>query len=214
MPSNAHTQFGTQIGFVDQLIAIHGKLQTGQGRRHEQDAIHRAGVVMVVAAWESYIEKVVMEALVAIETNAGVAAGAVAPPVPQWARHAFSLRRAEIAKGVKRFNTPDAVEVRDLMVNSLEFNPWPHWSWHAGPRQWEEKDMRDRLNEWVLIRHSVAHGFPLPNTIQWLKDPQGRPRLNLTLLRECKRFFVHLATQSDVAFAGFLHNHHGIPAPW
>lgn len=69
MPSNAQTQFINQIGYVDQLIAIHRKLQTGKGRRHEQDALHRAGVVMIVAAWESYIEKLVMEALDAIEQN-------------------------------------------------------------------------------------------------------------------------------------------------
>ena len=43
MPSNAHKQFTELMGYVDQLIGIHGKLQQGKGRRHEQDAIHRAG---------------------------------------------------------------------------------------------------------------------------------------------------------------------------
>jgi hypothetical protein len=51
------------LGSVDQLIIIHGKLQQGRGRRHEQDAIHRAGVVLTVAAWQAYIEKVLTEAL-------------------------------------------------------------------------------------------------------------------------------------------------------
>lgn len=169
---------------------------------------------MTVAAWESYIEKVVMEALDAIEQSAGVAAGAVAPPVPAWARHAYSLRRAEISKSVKKFNTPNDVEVRDLLLGALEFNPWSHWYWYSGPRQWEEKDMRDHLNDWVLIRHSVAHGFPLPNTIPWLKDPQNRPRLTLTLLRECKKFFEHVVDQTDNTFRLWLQNHHGVPAPW
>jgi hypothetical protein len=52
MPSNAYIQFIAQIGFVDQHIAIHGKPQTIQGLRYEQDTIHRAGVVMTVAVWK------------------------------------------------------------------------------------------------------------------------------------------------------------------
>src|SRR6266516_2786371 len=149
-----------------------------------------------------------MEALDSIEHNAGVAAGAA--PVPAWARHAFSLRRAEIARGVKKFNTPNDVEVRDLLVGALEFKPWPNWSWHSGPRLWGEKEMRDKLNDWVLIRHSVAHGFPLPNPVEWIKDAQNRPRLTLLLLKECKRFFSHLVAQTDDSFRLWLQNHHGV----
>jgi len=214
MPSNAHAQFITQLEFVSQLIAIHGKLQTGKGRRYEQDAIHRAGVVMTVAAWESYIEEVVMEALDALERNAGIAVGTGATVVPAWARHAYSLRRAEIAENVKKFNTPNDVKVRDLLLGALEFNPWPDWHWHSGPRQWNERDMRDRLNDWLQVRHSVAHGSALPANISWLQDSQNRPRLTLQLLKECKKFFEYVATQTDVGFRRWLVNHHGVPTPW
>ncbi len=73
MPSVASQNFAQLVGFVDQLIMIHGRLQAGRGRRHEQDAIHRAGVVMMIAAWESYVERVVLEGFLAIETSAGIA---------------------------------------------------------------------------------------------------------------------------------------------
>jgi hypothetical protein len=115
---------------------------------------------------------------------------------------------------VKRFNTPSAVEVRDLMLESLEFNPWTHWTWHAGPRQWDEEVMRARLSDWVRIRHSVAHGFELPKDIKWVKGPKGRARLNLSLLRECKCFFERLVMQTDASFEAFLKTHHGVVAPW
>lgn len=61
--SEARSSFETQLALVDQLIAIHGKLQAGRGRRYEQDALHRAGVVLTVAAWQAYVEKVIGEAL-------------------------------------------------------------------------------------------------------------------------------------------------------
>ncbi len=223
MPSSAQRQFADLVEFVNQLIDIHSRLQQGQGRRHRQEAIHHAGVVMMVAAWESYIEKVLMEALDAIENEVGIAPGAAAGgaaaaappiPVPAWAKLAFVLRRTDIRNYVKRFHTPDAVNVRDLLTRSLDFHPWSHWEWRNGRRQWDQNEMRNRLNSWVLVRHSVAHGFPLPGNIPWLNDPQGRPRLTLTLLRECKKFFEHLVGCTDEAMAVHLHNHHGIPRPW
>ena len=183
MASTSRDNFGTLIEFVDQLIEIHGRLQAGPGRRHEQDALHRAGVVMTVAAWESYIEKVVMEGFDALRSHgrlvgavppgaAPVAATAVPPPAPAapaaaapaapatpaWAIQIANVRRAELSKSVRRFNTPNAVNVRDLFVEYMEFNPWQHWTWHAGPRQWDAEEMKRRLNGWLDIRHSVAHG--------------------------------------------------------
>ena len=215
MPSNAQQDFELLAGFVDQLIAIHGKLQQGQGRRHEQDAIHRSGVVMMVAAWESYIERVVLEALDLMEADiCGSIGGLPAQLAPAWARHAFALRKAEIAQMVKKFNTPNAVNVRDLLERSLEFSPWSHWGWRTGPRQWNDREMRKRLDAWILIRHSVAHGFPFPNNVDWLKDARGRPRLTLSLLRECRKFFKHLVAQTDHSLSANLSAHHGISSPW
>jgi hypothetical protein len=67
--SAAFESFKGQLELVDQLISIQGKLQTGPGRRHEQGAIHRAGVVLVVAAWQAYVEKVLGEGLDAIAAD-------------------------------------------------------------------------------------------------------------------------------------------------
>jgi hypothetical protein len=207
MPSNAHTQFGAQIGFVDQLIAIHGKLQTGQGRRHEQDAIHRAGVVMTVAAWESYIEKVLIEAFAAVVASA---AGG-----PNWARHILTLKSTEVKEVASDFHTPNGENVQRMFKRALEFDPIPSWIWTAPHRNWNPDEMKTRLNAWVKIRHSVAHGGDLPNNIQWIKHPATQlPRLNLTLLKECKRFFEHVVIQTDDAFRLWLQNHHGVAAPW
>jgi len=218
MPSVASREFALAVGYVDQLIAIHRKLQTGRGRRYEQDAIHRAGIVMMIAAWESYVEKVALEGLDAIERSAGIAAGgpqavAAAGP-PPWVKHAFGLRRTDIKNSIKRFNTPNAVNVRDLFEQVLEFSPWAHWSWHIRRRQWNQEEMRRRLNHWMDIRHSVAHGFPLPADIPWLQDARGRPRLTLDLLKECKDLFLRLVVQTDTAFSVFLRDHHGIQLPW
>lgn len=220
MPSNAQAHFVTLIGNVDQIIAVHGKLQDGPGRRHEQEALHRAGVVMVIAAWESYVEQIVLEAVNILGQSGGLAPGAApvvpapAVPVPAWARHSFALRKAEIARLAKRFHTPDATGVRDLFLETFDFNPWPQWSWHSGPRQWDTAEMCSRLNGWVTIRHCIAHGAPLPIDIVWIRNAQGVARLHLPLLRECKSFFTHVVGQTDTAFGTFITQNHGIPNSW
>jgi hypothetical protein len=208
--SVALTNFTGQLLLVDQLISIHGKLQNGRGRRHELDALHRAGVVLTVAAWQAYVEKVVAEALDII--NAEMRDPLAASPA--WAVHTFQLRRAAILNAVKKFNTPDDVKVRDLFQDSFGFSPWPCWAWRQGPRQWTETETRNRTNIWLRVRHSIAHGFPLPGDVHWLNGSNGQARLTLGLLRECRKHFVYLTQQTDYAFASHLMLVHGIAHPW
>lgn len=210
MPSRASATFDTLVASVDQLIEIHGKLQAGRGRRHEQDALHRAGVVMTVAAWQAYVERVLAEALDAIAADLQVPAA----PAPGWAMHAFLMRRAQILTDIKKFNTPNDVNVRDLFRNALDFTPWPAWEWRQGPRQWDASQTRARTNVWVLVRHAVAHGFNLPPDVPWLQDDHGNPRLTLGLLKECRKHFAFLVDKTDRAFSVHLVQQHGLAAPW
>jgi hypothetical protein len=208
--SISQTGFINQLDLVEQLISIHGYLQEGRGRRHEQDALHRAGVVLTVAAWQAYIEKVICEALEILDSEMRNPAD----PSPQWAIHTFRLRRASILNAVKKFNTPDDVKVRDLFQDSFGFSPWASWEWRSRRRQWSEQETRRRTNTWVLVRHSIAHGFSLPADVDWLKGSNGQARLTLNLLNECKKHFTYLVEQTDIAFADHLVTSHNIPRPW
>ena len=219
MPSNAQAHFNTLIGNVDQLITIHGRIKDGPGRRHEQEALHRAGVVMVIAAWESYVEQVVLEAVDIIGHTgglapAGIGHAGIAPPAPTWAQHSFALRKAEISRLAKRFHTPDSTGVRDFFQNTFNFTPLSYWSWNSPRRQWNDEEMRRRLNGWVKIRHCVAHGAQLPIDIPWIQNGQNLARLNLSLLRECRNFFGRIVNQTDAAFGAFITQDYGINAPW
>lgn len=210
MASSSLAGFNGQLSQVGQLVEIHGKLQGGRGRRHKQDAIHRAGVVMTVAAWQAYVEKILTEGLDKIAADVKDPAAAA----PNWAKHTYLMRRASLLNTVKKFNTPNDVNVRDLFMEALDFNPWASWEWRQGRRQWDAVEVRRRTNTWVLVRHSVAHGFPLPTDVPWLQDGNGHARLTLGLLKECQSHFTHLATQTDRAFSGHLVAHHGMVAPW
>lgn len=118
MSSSSLSQFKTLLGSVDQLIGIHGKLQKGRGRRFEQDAIHRAGVVMTVAAWQAYIEKILEEALEVIGKEIADRQGKMT--APNWARQAYLMRRADIKTSIK-----NSIH---RTTKTCEISSWKLWS--------------------------------------------------------------------------------------
>ena len=212
MSSDSFGEFEGLLESVDQLINIHGKLQQGRGRRHEQDAIHRAGVVLTVAAWQAYIEKVLNEGLSHIERQITAPVDGVAPP--SWATSGFFLGKASIKKRIADFNTPNSENVRRLFRESLDFDPRPSWTWRVSRRDWDSRTFHVRTNDWVKIRHSIAHGFDLPDNINWIQRENGTARLTLEILKECRKHFHFLAEKTDQAFSDHLRDQHGIPAPW
>jgi hypothetical protein len=209
MPSKAMNTFNSLIGKVDQLVDIHKRLQAGRGRRHQQDAIHHAGVVMSIGAWESYVESVLQESIDAMSRN--LAAGGV---TPLWAQLTFSIAMKDVKTSIAQLNTPNSENVQRLFKESIGFDPWPAWTWNVPRRQWTSVEMRSRLNGWLRVRHGIAHGAGLPTDIAWIRDASGQSKLTLKLLKECRRTIKHLATQTDNALKQFLMTHHGIPAPW
>ena len=208
MSSNSFTEFDSLLGTVDQLIDIHGRLQQGRGRRHQQDAIHRAGVVLTVAAWQAYIEKVIGEGFSRLDDKVTAPLNGVDPP--PWAVGGIRLRGAMIKKRIADFNTPNSENVRRLFVEAFDFNPWPYWTWHVARRDWNSAMVRDRTNEWLRIRHSIAHGFELPDDLDWIQGDNGSPRLTLNLLKECRKHFHYLASMTDDAFWTHLYEQYGI----
>lgn len=125
MPSAASRDFAELMSSVDQLIDIHARIQSGRGRRHRQEAIHRAGVVLTVAAWQSYIEKVAVEALSKIEVKIQI--DDAGNPTPPWARASFKFRKPTVMKAVGDLNTPNSQNVVRLFEWSFGFDPRPHW---------------------------------------------------------------------------------------
>jgi hypothetical protein len=208
MPSFAFRDFSELLASVDQLIAIHARIQTGRGRRHRQEAIHRAGVVLTVAAWQAYIEKVAIEALGKVEAQ--IAVDEHGNPTPVWVRASFKFRKPAVSKTVGDLNTPNSQNVWRLFDWSFGFDPRPHWIWQSPRRTWNTQEFSDRTDEWLRIRHSIAHGNNLPGNLPWIKNAAGTPRLTLNLLKECQRHFRELARRTDLAFIRFLRRQYGV----
>jgi hypothetical protein len=205
-------QFSDQLELVNQLINVHGQVQQGRGRRHQQDAIHRAGVVMTVAAWQAYLEKIAIECIDVIEDALVNPEDENTPP--DWAKLILQTRKTAARQEVGRFNTPNSQNARSLLRSITGFDPWPIWEWRQGPRQWNGHVTRVRTDAWVRVRHTIAHGYGLPADLDFLLGQNGQPRLTLNLLQECVKHFRHLVRLSDQGLAGFLEDTHAITTDW
>ncbi len=205
MSSKAYLRFKVAIAFAQDLLDIQNQAQSGRGRRFQQEAVHRSCVVLSVAAWEGFVEHLLSEAV-----------SALAPPqsTVTWAATHFNLIAADLAGRIVDFGTPNSENIQRLYRSSIGFDPWPTWSWHVPRRQWTPNDMRTRLNQWLKIRHSIAHGDDLPSNLQWIQDSQGRARLTRTLSKECMKFLDRLATQTEAGLKQHLSSHFGIANPW
>lgn len=208
MSSNALESFEESMDYVEQLIDIHSQVQTGKGRRHRKEAIHRAGVVLIVAAWQAYVEKLAKEALEQIDTKLND------PTNPSWVKASFTFRKPSIRKSIGDLNTPNSQNVQRLFLWSFGFDPKPHWIYRVAGRNWNSQTFCDRTDEWLRIRHTIAHGNGLPQNLVWLKNDAGTPRLNLNLLRECERHFRKLAETTDFAMSQHLSNEYDIDLDW
>tara|TARA_B100000965_G_scaffold351539_1_gene326194 strand:- start:1078 stop:1701 length:624 start_codon:yes stop_codon:yes gene_type:complete len=205
MSSNARAHYqGLIADNVTQLITLHSNIQSGRGRRHQQDALHRAGIVLVVAAWESYVERLLDEAYAAITPGAGAGPHTLLP---------YQLSAARIPGRIESFNNPNRKNVQRLLRETLNFDPFPHWTWTAGVKTWTAAQARARLDEWVQIRHRVAHGNPLP-TYPWILGNNGQPRLTLTHMRSCRGFFNAMVRATDSALRQHLVASFGVANPW
>lgn len=208
MPSNASQHFTGLCQHVDQLVSIHAKVQKGKGRRHHQEALHRAGVVLVVAAWEGYVEALAGEAYEALKQHY-----LTLTPRP-WMFPPFALYDPIVLRDIKSLHTANTDNVAKLFITAIGFDPTAGWSWSSPRRQWDAKKCRNQVNKWLQVRHCVAHGAALPTDFPDIKDKKGRPRLNLHLMKACKRDFAGFVKQTDQLVRDHLVAVYGVPSPW
>jgi hypothetical protein len=145
---------------AQELVAAHANLRTGNpGRQYGLGALNRAVVVMCAAAWEAYVESVLIECVEALRPPNG--------PPGTWP----SLN-ASVRSDVGRFNNPSSQKVRELFAASLGLSDvTASWKWtNCTPEQ-----AVAHLDAFMKRRHQTAHGVdPRPNVhnkyTAWLPD--------------------------------------------
>ncbi|MGO9464719.1 MAG: HEPN domain-containing protein [Isosphaeraceae bacterium] len=189
MPSNAFTVHLEQL-LLDavELDDAHTELRTGNpGRQYGLASLNRAIVVMSVSAWESYVEELMRESLLALR-----------PPGPPFAAPWPALD-TYVTGQLGRFHTPSQHNVEQLIRNCLGLND-VHlmWTW----QNCTSAQAVQRLEDAMVYRHQIAHGV------------NPRPVIHNYYSSQLPSFFRRLARCTDLAVRDHMVGDHGLANPW
>jgi hypothetical protein len=187
---DARAEFKRAMTDPDNLRASHRALRRGPGRRFREVSINRAIVVLTVAAWQAYVEDLLDEIVEYLR---------VSPNDPAFPR--FRVILADCRTAIHRFSTPNAEGTRELLMRG-GFDPWPSWSW-GGRWSMQGTQVRERMNQWLQVRHAIAHGdADLPHERCLSLTISGDPTLTLANAESCIAFFQRVVNATtDAAIA-------------
>lgn len=187
------------------LAKVHRRVGSGgAGRRFEEVSINRAIVVISVASWQAAIQDLTL-------ANLDLRTPPPTDPIAKSYQTVANRTRTE----VESFSTPNAKNARRLLRAS-GFDPKPHWSWSqpgGRGRPWvtlTPKDIDDRIDDWLKVRHAIAHGheaLPAVHVLQQVRaspTPIHEPSLRLGDAEACGALFTRLLQIASDALAGEL----------
>lgn len=143
----------------------------------ESEVLKRAALVMVAAAWETYIEDRLRE---------GVSAKYGLPTASDAAQCIHGL----LERDLSTLHNPTAEKVAELFLRYLQLNVTD--AWKVPPRL--PKQSRTALNDWLQLRGDSIHRSP--------PKGQGEPAPHLVKredLVKAMRFFRAIAAATDEA---------------
>jgi hypothetical protein len=196
----------------DNLITVHrGHGGPAQGRRDEEVSINRAVVILAVASWQAVLQDY---ALACVDLSEPAAGSPLSPAT-------YAVLAGRVRKEVGDFATPNAQNARRLLVGA-GFDPRPHWTWSQrggrgrGVETWTPADVDKRIDEWLRVRHAIAHGhaaLPQVPALQAVRlapsNAPPDPTLRLVDAEQCLTFFRRLARLTGAGLALHL----SLPSP-
>lgn len=210
--NEAAENFRRATRHCDNLVAVHrGHGGPARGRRDEEVSLNRAVVVLAVASWQAVLQDY---ALACVDLGRPRPGSPLSPAT-------YDVLAGRVRKEVGDFATPNAQNATRLLVGA-GFDPRPCWTWkqHGGRGQgmqpWKPADAAQRIDEWLRVRHAIAHGhaeLPQVPALQAVRlqpnNAPADPPLRLVDAERCLAFFRRLARLTEAGIASHL----GVPRP-
>jgi hypothetical protein len=176
----ARDEFLAAMRDPNNLIDIHKERNPQRGRRYREPTLNRAVVVLTVAAWQAYVEDLPEAILRTLEPAKGD------PGEGLW-----QLIRAATRSTTGRLNTPNAENTR-VVLRNVGFDPRPGWTWRRGSKLVAPPDAAKLVDEWLSVRHKIAHGADLPDVSVLSRTAKGVPTLTRKDAEKCMAFFSQI----------------------
>ena len=153
---------------------------------------YHAGLTAYVAAWNAYIKNLVFDFYDVIVDPSDLKFLAI---------HTIARKRAEDA--LKRFNTPNSENTRNILVWYTGYDPIKTLIW----------TQREKLDNILEVRHSFAHGFDMPSNT-WTQSLSRGGNLTSKAIQEVKTFFKNLVDVTDNGMKTHIESTYGLTNIW
>ncbi len=178
-PSQASVTFLEAIKDAENLLGHFDKLNS-KPPPPENEVLKRAGLVMAMTAWETYVEDRVLEAAAARLSEIADASLA-------------SFVQARLNEEIKRLHNPSAEKTIQLFHDYANVDVTAQWKWsHVDPQL-----ARARLNAYLKLRGDVVHRS---RTV--LKGPPQAHPVTKDDLHKAITFLRELVKATERALAG------------
>jgi len=143
--SQARMTFDSAIQDAEVLLA-HFDSNNKNPPPDNTEVLKRAGLVMALTAWETYVEDLVQEVVSArLEQSKD--------------EHLTQLVRGRLESDLRRFHNPNSDKTRQLLIDYLNIDVTPFWKWGG----YEPDSAMAKLNELIAVRGDAVHrSKPLP----------------------------------------------------
>ncbi len=139
--SKAGEAFEHSIKDAECLLAVFNKVHPGSGHPPpEAEVLKRAGLIMAMTSWETYVEDRLTDAL-----EARLAA--------VNDREIAKLVRKKLADEISRLHNPTSERTLQLFSEYANVDLSEKWKWTGI----EPKEAKDRLNRYLKLRGDVVH---------------------------------------------------------
>jgi len=140
--TQASDTFGQSIRDAENLLAHFDTLNT-KPPPPEIEVLKRAGLVMAMTAWETYVEDRILEA--AAERLQRLDDTAI-----------VTFVRSRLDDDVRRLHNPSSEKTIQLFRDYAGIDLTDHWKWN----QQDSVTVRSRLNHYIKLRGDVVHRSP------------------------------------------------------
>jgi hypothetical protein len=182
-------EFDRAMGDPRNLVAIHRGLNPNRGRRWAEPTINRGIIILTIAAWQAFVEDLAIGILETMRRSVGREQNLIGH---------FQLIEASTKSGVRGLNSPNSFNVLRVFAN-IGFDPEPRWGCSFGRTQFTPAEVTVRIDEWLKVRHAIAHGDDLPALSILARTKQGAPTLQRKNAESCMSLFTEVARRSTIA---------------
>jgi hypothetical protein len=170
-------------------VAEPNRSTRNRGRRWAEPTINRGIVVLTVAAWQAFVEDLAGGILETIQRGVAGQPNLTAQ---------FQLVAAATRNAIHRMNTPNVFNVRALFAN-VGFDPGASRAWRSGRWTITTATTSSRIDDWLKVRHAIAHGDDLPPVPVLARTDSGTPTLRRINAEACMALFEQVAQRTCAA---------------